>query len=315
MTLKADTRKGDKILATYERTFTHEEKVNKLKKFNSVYYNGNAKNWKICRLPNWMEFYGNSLQKELDDKLPKYYRKFKQGTIVMVDYGVTVGNEMAGMHFAVVLSSKDTKYNKNIIVAPLSSKYHKGYVDLGYEPLLGAEKLFNDKVSNLEKEIQNVLTNLENFEQNHELKKHFSLSPATSDFLRKNNIIDLPNLKFTISPDKNINSDFKNLIATIKKLDSWVEFPDLFEFVSYSDTLMEFSDSLIKKATMLKNEVQNAKKLRDEISKYNNRSYVNVSEIRSLSKLRVSKFSYLSGNISVSKDSLALIKSKLLNII
>lgn len=302
-------------MATYNRTFTHEEKENKLKKFNSVYYNGDAKNWKISRLPNWMEFYGNSLKKELDNKLPKYYRKFKQGTIVMVDYGVTVGNEMAGMHFAVVISSKDKKYNKNIIVVPLSSKYHKGYVDLGFEPLSDAENLFNDKVDNLEKEIENTLTDLTNFVKKHELEKNFSFSSDAVEFLRKNNIKDLSDLKFTISANANINSDFKNLITAIKKLDSWVEFPDLFKFVSYSDTIIDFSDSLAQKAIMLKKEFQNTKKLRDEISKYNNRSYVNVSEIRSISKLRVSKFSYLSGNISVSKDSLALIKSKLLDTI
>lgn len=252
-------------MATYNRTFTHEEKENKLKKFNSVYYNGDAKNWKISRLPNWMEFYGNSLKKELDNKLPKYYRKFKQGTIVMVDYGVTIGNEMAGMHLAVVLSSNDNKYHKNIITVPLSSKYHKGYVDLGYEPLLGAQELFKHK---------------------------------------KNNYFNSKELAVIIQKDK-------NFIAAIKKINSWMTFPDLFKLVSYTDTLIEIADSLIN----LEVEIKNAEKLRDEIYKYSNRSYVNVSEIRSISKLRVSKFSYLSGNISISKDSLALIKSKLLDTI
>lgn len=304
-------------MATYNRTFTHEEKENKLKKFNSVYYNGDAKNWKISRLPNWMEFYGNSLKKELGNKLPKYYRKFKQGTIVMVDYGVTVGNEMAGMHLAVVLSSNDNKYHKNIITVPLSSKYHKGYVDLGYEPLLGAQKLFKDKISNLKKEQNNILINLTNCIKKYISEKTFPLSSETIEFLEENHIDYSPVIKhkknnyFNSKEVAVIIQKDKNFIAAIKKINSWMTFPDLFKLVSYTDTLIEIADSLIN----LEVEIKNAEKLRDEIYKYSNHSYVNVSEIRSLSKLRVSKFSYLSGNISISKDSLALIKSKLLDTI
>lgn len=136
-------------MSEYKRKFTNSEKRHKLAKFNSVYYEGDPNNWKVSRLPNWMSFYGYELDKELHGKSPKYYRKFKQGTIVMIDYGVPVGNELGGKHFGIVLSNNDTKFKRKIMVVPLSSHYHKGYIDLGYDLMQGITKLIQNRVIEL----------------------------------------------------------------------------------------------------------------------------------------------------------------------
>ena len=142
----------------------NEAKRKKIATFNNVYYSDN-KNWKLQRLPDWIDFYGTTLQQELNNSLPKYYRKFKQGTIVMVNYGVTVGSEMAGMHFAIVLSKNDTKYKHDIIVVPLSSKFHKGYTKLGYELLQGVQKLFTIRIEECNNKINSLQKRLETFDK------------------------------------------------------------------------------------------------------------------------------------------------------
>ena len=131
-------------MAEYKTRYSREQKRRKLAKFNSVYYEGNPDNWKVSRLPNWMNFYGHSLNNELNGRLPRYYRKFKQGTIVMVDYGVPIGNELGGKHFGVIISNNDTKYKRKVTIIPLSSHYHKGYVDLGFDLMEGINSLLSD---------------------------------------------------------------------------------------------------------------------------------------------------------------------------
>lgn len=291
----------------------NEAKRKKIVAFNNVYYSNN-KNWKLKRLPDWIDFYGTALQQELNNGLPKYYRKFKQGTIVMVNYGVTVGSEMAGMHFAIVLSKNDTKYKRDIIVVPLSSKFHKGYTKLGYELLQGVQKLFTIRIEECKHKINSLQKRLEAFKKTNTPPK-IEFTDEESKFLSD---IQLPQPK---TPDINTFSDIfraekyeiSYIINKIKSTDSWEQYKNIFAYVSYMDTTLSFHQQVINELNQLQSEVNEIEKLQKKIDKYNKESYANTNAIRSISKLRVAKFTKYSitGNVMISDDKLLKIKEKI----
>lgn len=80
-------------------------------------------------LHNW------TLQKSkylLDDE--KCYngnkKVYSRGAIVNVDFGVNVGTELSGNHFAIILNKKDTKKNDKLTVVPLTSHRHSHTIQL-----------------------------------------------------------------------------------------------------------------------------------------------------------------------------------------
>lgn len=290
----------------------NEAKRKKIATFNNVYYSDN-KNWKLQRLPDWIDFYGTTLQQELNNGLPKYYRKFKQGTIVMVNYGVTVGSEMAGMHFAIVLSKNDTKYKRDIIVVPLSSKFHKGYTKLGYELLQGVQKLFTIRIEECNNKINSLQKRLETFDKTNTSPK-IKLTDEEFNFLSDNQ------LQPPKTPDINTFSDIVraenneiSYISKIKSTDSWEQHKNIFAYVSYMDTTLSFHQQVINELNQLHSEVNEIEKLLKKIEKYNKESYANTNAIRSISKLRVAKFTKYSitGNVMISDDKLLKIKEKI----
>lgn len=230
-------------MAEYKRRYSKEEKRQKLHTFNSVYYEGNPDDWKVSRLPDWMEFYGRSLMAGLNNKQPRYYRKLKQRMIVMVDYGVTVGDEMGGRHFAVVLSSKDNKYKKKAIVVPLSSHYHRGYVSLGMSVFNEISKLTFSRINELSHRNYILMTEV------------FPMFNQYQGF------------SFTFKA--------KTWLSSLKK-----------------------RNEVVEKINELSTEIGEAKILVSKLSKYNKNTYANPAEIRTISKLRISKFTKfsISGN-------------------
>ncbi|ONN42074.1 type II toxin-antitoxin system PemK/MazF family toxin [Enterococcus mundtii] len=81
-------------------------------------------------LPNWLKNKSFYLNRERC-KPNKNYRVYKRGTIVYVDFGVNVGYELSGNHFAIVLNNKDNKKNGLVCVVPISSKEKSNYVSVG----------------------------------------------------------------------------------------------------------------------------------------------------------------------------------------
>lgn len=230
-------------MAEYKTRYTQEEKRNKLHTFNSVYYDGDPDDWKVSRLPDWMEFYGHSLLADLDHSQPRYYRKLKQRMIVMVAYGVTIGDEMGGKHFAVVLSSKDNKYKKKAIVVPLSSHYHRGYVSLGMSVFNEISKLALSRIKELSNK-NNALTR--------------EVLPSFGEY---------QGFSFIFKA--------KNWLNNLKK-----------------------QNEIIDKIDELDTEIKESKVLVSKLRKYNKHTYANPAEIRTISKLRISKFTKfsISGN-------------------
>ncbi|EHO46979.1 type II toxin-antitoxin system PemK/MazF family toxin [Lentilactobacillus kisonensis] len=53
------------------------------------------------------------------------YQIYKRGTVAYVDFGLGVGSELSGPHYAIVLNKKDNPNNSKITVIPLTSKKAK----------------------------------------------------------------------------------------------------------------------------------------------------------------------------------------------
>lgn len=295
-----------------------KSKEEKLATFLDVYYNGDEHDWKMRRLPNWMNFYGRSLKQELHHKLPSYYRKFNQGTIVMVNYGVTVGSEMGGQHFAVVLTANDTKYKRDVVVVPLSSKYHKGYVDLGFDLLSGAKALMNDNIQSLFHRVNQLQLRLDEFNASNN-PANLRLSQTDVIFLMEhgavNSVDELNEILVTFSLDN--STHLKTLVNKIKQIESWETQTNIFKFISFASGVISLNDKYLEEKARLSNEQDELKELTKKIDRYNKKSYANVSAIRSISKLRVAKLSKYSitGNVRISPNSLAMIKHGLSKII
>lgn len=56
---------------------------------------------------------------------PTRYKRFARGQIVKVKFGVNIGSEFSGNHYALVISKKDTMINPVLHVIPLTSKKSK----------------------------------------------------------------------------------------------------------------------------------------------------------------------------------------------
>ena len=56
------------------------------------------------------------------NKKPKYFKRYSRGRIIKVRFGVNVGSEFSGDHFAIVISKNDTAYNPVLHVIPITSK-------------------------------------------------------------------------------------------------------------------------------------------------------------------------------------------------
>lgn len=304
-------------MSEYKRKFTNSEKRHKLAKFNSIYYEGDPNNWKVSRLPNWMSFYGYELDKELHGKSPKYYRKFKQGTIVMIDYGVPVGNELGGKHFGIVLSNNDTKFKRKIMVVPLSSHYHKGYIDLGYDLMQGITKLIQNRVIELNNTVNGLSDRLTQFKEANN-GKIFTFTVEEIKFIYDSNIDGT--LMFKEENSFNIEKrdpDFEKLIQQIKATNSWEKYPNIFKYVSFFDTIFSFQKEIFKGIDFGNQMVVQLNELLDKFKKYNKQSFAIISDVKSVSKLKVAKLSHytISGNTYISEKALAKIKKEIIKTI
>lgn len=297
-------------MSEYRPHYTEEQKRQKIARFNDVYYNGDPSDWKVSRLPNWMSSYGYLLDKELKNNLPQHYRRFRQGTVVMINYGVTIGNELGGSHFGVVLNNDDTKYKRKVTVVPLSSHKHRGYIDLGYDLMSGINDLLKIRKDEEQKKITKLINRLREFANNHK-DNHFTFTDEEINFINDNNIENFPKSDSTVELDfMNANNNLKSLIEQIKQADSWEQHKDIFEFVSLVETALTFQSSIENSLNELRNNLKELKILAKKLTKYNKHSYAVITDIKAVSKLRVAKLNHytISGNTQISDESLDKIR-------
>jgi len=185
--------------------------------FRKVYFS-DSQDFKTQLLPIWTGKFSSLISLEQNHKIGNYYKKFNQGTIVMVDFGVRIGGEISGGHFGVVLNKEDNKHERNIIVVPLTSKEKNRYVSLDYEVMEECSKLLNkrsdsclQKIESLEKEKDAFIKEFQ------DSNTHFSFSnEIETTVLRENGIEDTSSFKINISSDLHSNDDFYNTLNNLK---------------------------------------------------------------------------------------------------
>lgn len=76
----------------------------------------------------------------------KTYTRYGRGRIVRVKFGVNIGSEFSGDHFAIVVSKQDTMMSSTLHVIPITSKKHLKNLEIGN--ILYDQKKF-DNLNNL----------------------------------------------------------------------------------------------------------------------------------------------------------------------
>lgn len=258
-------------MANYNRKFNFDEKYQDIENLINFYFNADDSNYRVSRLPNWIDFYGKTL---LNEKRYKFYNKFSQGTVVTIDYGVPVGGEMSGIHFAIVLSKNNTQYKKTVLAIPLSSHNNKDWISLGKDILYQAQLSMDDQLLCLKAKVQSL---------------ERKITDLTNDI--KNSENELIRFRALKNPSK---KDINKIKSNIKK---------------YKNDLTLF----IKDKNSLLVEVDKFKKELNHLNKYNKNSYACLDLISSVSKLKIKKFSHygINSNISISDENLKLLKKRI----
>lgn len=114
--------------------------------FKQVYRNRNSKHWKKYKyLPDWIVQKSEYLLN--DDKAYRGNKKvYRRGAFVNVDFGVNVGQELSGNHFAIILNKDDSPTNDKLTVVPLTSHDHPHTVELDHTLRESASNEFQQRI-------------------------------------------------------------------------------------------------------------------------------------------------------------------------
>lgn len=95
----------------------HQNKTIAYKQLNNLIKTGKKYN----HFPSWIERQSNYYTKETNSPTNKY-KRFKRGALIFVDFGINIGNELSGNHWAIVLDKNDSIKKGTLTVVPVSSK-------------------------------------------------------------------------------------------------------------------------------------------------------------------------------------------------
>ncbi|HFI0120308.1 TPA: type II toxin-antitoxin system PemK/MazF family toxin [Streptococcus suis] len=104
----------------------HKKIITASRKFTFV---SKSKNKKFKFLPEWVLSEATYFEKEVTQTI-RNHKIYKRGALVFVDFGINVGNELSGNHFAIVLNKIDSPKNGVLTVIPVSSKRNRFSVEL-----------------------------------------------------------------------------------------------------------------------------------------------------------------------------------------
>lgn len=153
---------------------TKTQEVNNNIKLDKSYINYNniinkKLPYKFTYLDDWLLKKSNLLLEEtklLENKENKNYKNYERGTIIKVDFGVSLGSEMSQVHFAIVLNNYDNPKNNILTVIPLTSTKSKFNLNL--------KSLITDLIIEIEQEIKK-LENSKNINEKVKLTKLYNV--------------------------------------------------------------------------------------------------------------------------------------------
>ncbi|KRN36241.1 type II toxin-antitoxin system PemK/MazF family toxin [Lactiplantibacillus plantarum] len=295
--------------------WTRKERNMYLKSFTRPYLDSRYyTEFKMNKLPLWMRTYGYWLNRENNDNMPKFYRKFSRGTIVMVNFGIQLGGEFSGPHFAIVLNKNDTKYNSVLTVVPLSSKYHKNYANLGYELLYQIKQLFDEfhqensnKLALLDKSLKEIMTDHKDGQNS------FSFTVDESNLLRKAGIDNRFDHKTLLINVGKYSPEISETIQLMKTIPNYQSYKNIQLYVSRVEPLLKQSNHLKELMDEEKQMVSSLRSLASKVNNFNAITYANTANITTVSKLKITKFKRgnISENTSISTDGMQKIVDKM----
>lgn len=95
------------------------------------------------------------------------YQRYKRGQIVLIDFSPSMGSELRGKHFAIVITKKDSPNNGVLTVIPLSSKEKPYYLDIGNF----VSKQVYPQLLNITRELYTALANLDSSDETLNIQK------------------------------------------------------------------------------------------------------------------------------------------------
>ena len=98
---------------------------------------------------------------------PKTFKRYSRGQIVKVKFGVNIGSEFSGDHYAIIISKGDTMMNPVLHVIPLTSKQHNYNIEID-------NILYNEEQINNLKELLKVETDEKNIKEINSCIKYYS---------------------------------------------------------------------------------------------------------------------------------------------
>lgn len=143
---------------------------------------------KANNLSYWISQYSTyiSFEKQFDSTRLKRY---KRGDVIKVNLGFNIGNELGGLHYCIVLNSKNSMKSGTVTVVPLSSskenkQYHDSTVNLGDEIYLNLKKKFelsNNKLFIETTEVVSLKNKFETLNDNEKKEYYVKLGKAMED--------------------------------------------------------------------------------------------------------------------------------------
>ncbi|WP_427814960.1 type II toxin-antitoxin system PemK/MazF family toxin (plasmid) [Enterococcus sp. 22-H-5-01] len=206
-------------------------------------------------LPQWLLNQSTYLKKDRVTK-KRNYKIFKRGTIIYVDFGINVGNELSGNHFAIVLNNFDNAKNGLLTVVPISSKKKPNYVPVGI--IVGLQS------------IKHVIS----YSDKQQEKLRILILAAIASGLLDGDKLSDPLIEISSKGTPLTNQE------AIKK-------------AQHFQLLCDTTEELSKKTQQLLTEIRQSRKVFDTYKRYTKESFIMPSNIQSISKNRVKRLNKL----------------------
>lgn len=241
--------------------------------------------YKFKYLPESVLFKAKQFYKEAQGKNTRFFPKFKRGTIVYVKFGVNIGSELSGNHFAIVLDKYDKVTKSTITVVPLSSKRNKYYQELiPYDNIYFKNSKYH-------------LNKIDELISKWEIKSKEYISEIND------------------SRPTYLN-DFKNYVTKLLIENNGIMTDDIQKNINnYSEELITKALYKLKKGNkeFLESKEQHFKGI-EKYEKYKNKdSYACVNMIQTIDKRKLTPVSEFesAGNITISEESMNLIENRI----
>lgn len=214
VTAKSITSNDEEKKLTKEDVLANKDKA--IKKLNSLidtFADSPETLKKANNLSYWISQYSTCIS--FENKFnPKKLKKYNRGDVVKVHLGFNIGSELGGLHYCVILDTKNDMGSGTITVIPLTSskdgkEYHSSTVNIGKEIYLNLKKKSELADKKLFEETTEIISLKEKFDSlNEEQRK---------DFYQKLNRA-MEDLKFTEKLEKEIDRMKQGSIAYVGQI-------------------------------------------------------------------------------------------------